>query len=41
MLSSYVEGHVKKIKFEFDVFTWFPGLQNPDVFLEKLLQNKF
>ena len=41
ILSSYVEGHVKKIKSEFHVFGWFPGLQNLEVFLEKLLRSKF
>ena len=41
ILSSYVEGHVKKIKSEFYVFGWFPGLQNLEVFLEKLLPSKF
>ena len=40
ILSSYV-GHVKKIKSEFHVFGWFPGLQNLEVFLEKLLRSKF
>ena len=41
ILSSYVEGHVKKIKSEFHVFGWFPGLQNLEDFLEKLLRSKF
>ena len=31
ILSSYVEGHAKKIKSEFHVFSWFPGLQNMGV----------
>ena len=37
MLSSYLEGHVKKKKneSEFHVFSWFPGLQNWDVFYKK------
>ena len=41
LLSSYVEQHVqkKKIKSEFHVFSWFPRLQNLDVFLENLLQS--
>ena len=37
ILSSYVEGHVKKIKSKFHVFGWFPGLQNLDVCSEKIL----
>ena len=38
ILSLYVEGHVKKkIKSEFHVFGWFPGLQNLDAFLENVL----
>ena len=41
MLSSYVEGHVeKKLKSEFHVFDWFPGLQNLIV-LQNLLRSKF
>ena len=35
ILSSYVEGNAKKIKSEFHVFGWFPGLQILEVFLEK------
>ena len=34
-------GCEKKFKSEFHVFGWFPGLQNLDVFLEKLLRTKF
>ena len=41
ILSSYVEGHVKKIKSEFHVFAWFPGLQNLEGFLGNLLRRKF
>ena len=32
VISSYVEGHVQKIKSEFHVSGWFPGLWNLDVF---------
>ena len=32
ILSSYVEGYVKKFKSEFHVFGWFLGLKNLDVF---------
>ena len=32
LLSSYVEGHVKKVKSEFHVFVWFPRVQNLQVF---------
>ena len=35
ILSSYVEGHVKKIESEFHVFGWFTGLQNLGVFFGK------
>ena len=42
ILSSYVEEHVKKkIKFEFHVSGWFPGLKNLDVFEEKSLWSYF
>ena len=47
ILSSYVEGHVKKKQtnkqttLKFHVFSWFPGLQNLWVFLENLLWSKF
>ena len=41
ILSSYVEGHVEKIKSEFHVFGWFLGVQNLEVFLEDLLYSKF
>ena len=41
ILSSYVEGHVEKIKSEFHVFGWFLGVQNLEVFLENLLCSKF
>ena len=42
ILSSYVEGHVKKkFKSAFHVVGWFPGLQNVDVFLENLLWKSF
>ena len=36
ILSSYVEGQVKKIQvLNFCIFGWFPGLQNLDVFFGK------
>ena len=35
ILSSYVEGHAKKIKSEFHVFGWFLGVQNLEVFFGK------
>ena len=34
ILSSYVEEHVKKMKSEFHVFGWLPGLQNLDLYLQ-------
>ena len=39
MLSSYVEEYIceKKLKSDFHVFGWFPGLQILEVFLENLL----
>ena len=39
IMSSYVEGHVKKkFKSKFHVFRWFPGLQNLDVVLENFCE---
>ena len=41
ILSSSVEQHVKKIKFEFHIVGQFPGLQNLDVFSENFRYSKF
>ena len=42
ILSSYAERHVKKkIKSEFYIFGWCPGVHNLEVLLENLLSSKF